>query len=144
MLDSNGSQITSVEWRANRLVDGLAKAAAQQGRVPANQGQSHTEGEQGWVVAMQKPTPETQVGGSTWYNGSHEEKKRHQSAMLSFTFKTNKERANQTIPKTAHAEVCTCRMGKQANRQQCLQTRKQQRREQQIRWQLQTDIQTNQ
>ncbi len=34
VLDSNGSRITSVEWRANRLVDALAKAAAQPDRVP--------------------------------------------------------------------------------------------------------------
>ena len=34
-LDSNGSEITAVEWRANRLVDALAKMAAQEGRLPS-------------------------------------------------------------------------------------------------------------
>ena len=33
-LDSNGNTLTAVEWRANRLVDALAKMAAKQKRVP--------------------------------------------------------------------------------------------------------------
>eukprot|EP00973_Karenia_brevis_P047134 6541827-Karenia_brevis.AAC.1 len=34
-LDSNGQKITAVEWRANRLVDALAKKAALGGRLPS-------------------------------------------------------------------------------------------------------------
>ena len=33
-LDSNGHTLTTVEWRANRLVDALAKMAAKQRRLP--------------------------------------------------------------------------------------------------------------